>query len=343
MKQLLILVLLISLVGCNNQSNNHEVGDTDTKKFKTTGKLERFDPSLDEIISKDAQAEIIAEGFDWSEGCLWIESNNMLIFSDVPQNKIYKWTEANGQEVYLTPSGYTGSEPSNRKEPGSNGLTLDNDGHLILCQHGDRRVARMDAPLNDPKPIFITIGDNYNGKKFSSPNDCIVSSTGEVYLTDPPYGLPEQSDTDPIKEIPFNGVYKVKTDGTIILLADSISRPNGIALFPGEKRLLVASSDPEKPDWYVWDVDGDKLVNGKIFYSAKGDDISWNGLPDGLKIDKNGNVFATGPGGLYIFNSEGKKLGMFRFDNATSNCALSPDQQTLYITNDMYVLRVKLR
>lgn len=343
MKRLSIFILVTAFVSCNSQSNNKSVSTSEKSNYKTIGNLEKYDDALDAIVSKDAKAEIIAEGFDWSEGSLWIDKLQMLLFSDVPVNTIYKWTEEKGKEVYLTPSGYTGTAPSNRKEPGSNGLTLDEQGNLILCQHGDRRVSRMDAPLENPAPKFVPIADNYNGKKFSSPNDCIVSSTGETYFTDPPYGLPTQSDNDPLREQPFNGVYKVKKDGTVILLTDSVSKPNGIALFPGEKRLLVASSDPKAPNWYVWDLDGDKLINGKIFFSAAGYDKSWKGLPDGFKIDNQGNVFATGPGGLYIFNSDGKKLGMFRFDNATSNCALSPDQKTLYITNDMYVLRVKLR
>jgi gluconolactonase len=180
------------------------------------------------------------------------------------------------------------------------------------------------------------------GKRFNSPNDAVFNSQGELFFTDPPYGL-EKNISDPKKEIPFQGIYKVKKDGTIILLTDSITRPNGIAFFPGEKKLLVANSDFQKPNWYVFDVNGDELTNGKMFYNGSFREKSWKGLPDGLKIDKNGNVFATGPGGVYIFNSEGKKLGMIRLDEATSNCALSPDEKILYVTNDMYVLRIKLR
>ena len=345
MKRLFLISFILSLMACNSESSaGGSASETnDTSKYKTIGSFERYDPALDAIVSKEAKAEIIAEGFEWSEGSLWIAKHNMLLFSDVPMNTIYKWTEEKGKEVYLKPSGYTGSEPSTSKEPGSNGLTLDENGNLVLCQHGDRKVSRMDAPLNKPESKFVTIADKFNEKRFSSPNDCVVSSAGEVYFTDPPYGLPTQSDNDPLREQPYNGVYKVKKDGTVILMADSVSKPNGIALFPGEKRLLVASSDPRKPNWYVWDIDGDKLINGKIFFSAAGYDRSWRGLPDGFRIDSKGNVYATGPGGLYIFNSEGKKLGMLRLNDATSNCALSPDEKILYITNDMYVLRVKLR
>ncbi|MGZ8525258.1 MAG: SMP-30/gluconolactonase/LRE family protein, partial [Chitinophagaceae bacterium] len=183
----------------------------------------------------------------------------------------------------------------------------------------------------------------YMGKRFSSPNDAVYNKAGELFFTDPPYGLPTQGDKDPQKEISFNGVYKVKKDGTVILLVDSITRPNGIAFFPGEQKLIVACSDPEKPNWYVYDVQGDSLTNGRIFYSEADRDKSLPGLPDGLKIDKNGNVFATGPGGINIFNRDGKKLGLLKLENSTSNCALSPDEKTLYITNDMYVLKLKMR
>ncbi len=332
MRHIFSLLILLAMISCNNKEQN-----------KTTGTIEKSDPALDSIIAVNAGAEIIAEGFEWSEGPLWIEKEKMLLFSDVPANTIYKWTKAKGKEVYLKPSGYTGSVPSTCKEPGSNGLLLDANGSLVLCQHGDRRMARMDAALNTPESKFITIADTYAGKKLSSPNDAVYSSAGELYFTDPPYGLSTQNDSDPKKEISFNGVYKVKKDGTIVLLADSITRPNGIAFFPGEERVVVACSDPDKPNWYVFDVSGDSLINGKIFYSAAGHDKKWKGLPDGLKIDSKGNVFATGPGGLYIFNSNGKLLGMLKLENATSNCALSPDEKTLYITNDMYVLRFKMR
>lgn len=336
MRTVTSLITVITLLACNsNQQNAHSI-------MKTTGSIEKFDASLDNIISPGTKAEIIAEGFEWSEGPLWIEKHKMLIFSDVPMNTVFKWTEDKGKEIYLKPSGYTGATPSECKEPGSNGLLLDADGNLVLCQHGNRQMARMDAPLDKPESKFVTLADKFNGKKFSSPNDAVYNSSGELFFTDPPYGLKTQDDTDPLKEQPHNGVYKVKKNGEVILLVDSITRPNGIAFFPGEKRLLVASSDPAKPNWYVFDVKGDTLTNGKIFYSAVNESKGIRGLPDGLKIDKNGNVFATGPGGVYIFNSEGKVLGKIKLDEASSNCALTPDEKTLYITNDMYVLRINI-
>lgn len=338
MRAILAVLILITFAACNNSKKQEPEKE---KTITTMGTLEKYDDGLDYIIHANATVEKIAEGFDWSEGPLWVEEYKMLLFSDVPQNTIYKWTAEKGKEVYLTPSGYTGSVKRGG-EMGSNGLALDNEGRLVLCQHGNRQMARMDAPLNEPQPKFITIADKYKGKRFSSPNDAVYNSQGELFFTDPPYGLEKQAD-DPKKETPWNGVYKVKKDGTVILLVDSISRPNGIILFPGEQQILISSSDPEKPNWYLYDIKGDALVNGKIFHSAAGADKSWKGLPDGLKMDKGGNIFASGPGGIYIFSIHGKKLGLLRLEHPASNCAISADQKTLYITNDMYVLKYKMR
>jgi len=331
MKKHFIILLLAALAVCAN------------KKYQFVGRVEKLDPSLDSIISADATPEIIAEGMDWSEGPLWIEKSKMLLFSDVPQNTIYKWTEQKGKEVYLTPSGYTDTVKRGG-ETGSNGLALDNNGHLVLTQCGNRQIALMDAPLDKPAAKFKTIANAYKGMKFNSPNDVIVSSKGEIYFTDPPYGL-EKGMKDPKKETPFQGVYKIKRTGEVILLTDSIARPNGIVLLPGEKTLLVANSDPAKPNWYAFDIAGttDSLTNARIFYSTAGSEKGLKGLPDGMKVDRMGNLFASGPGGIWIFNKAGKLAGKIRVPEATSNCSLSGDEKTLYITNDMYVLRVKMR
>lgn len=304
--------------------------------------MEFDNDALKKIVSPDAKAEIIASGFRWSEGPLWIEKHGMLLFSDVPTNTIYKWTPQNGKEVYLKPSGYTGTVERGG-EMGSNGLLLDKDGRLVLCQHGDRRMAIMDAPLDQPQAKFITIADNYQGKRISSPNDAAYAPNGELYFTDPPYGLPGRGDNDPTKETAFNGVYKVKKNGEVVLLIDSLSRPNGIAFFPGGKKVLVANSDPRKPNWYVYDVKGDALVNGKLFYSGSNGGRGPQGIPDGFKIDKKGNVYSSGPGGVYFFNSKGEKLGMLKLPGATSNVSLSGDEKTLYITNGGNVVRFQMR
>jgi gluconolactonase len=343
MKYLIVSAVLLASFSCTKKDKEAaapEQAATETEA-KTIGSIERNDPALDAIIKADASVEIIAEGFEWSEGPLWIEDQKALLFSDVPTNTIYKWTEEKGKETYLTPSGRTGSMPYSN-EPGSNGLTFNSEGKLVLCQHGDRRVSIMDAPLDNPQPKFISIADNYQGKKLNSPNDAVFNSKGDLFFTDPPYGLPKQAD-DPTKETPFYGVYKV-TNGKVTLITDSISRPNGIALFPGEKTLIVASSDEKKPIWYTFDFeDNGTVTNAKIFHDATEVSKTEKGSPDGLKIDKQGNVFATGPGGVWIFNRDGKVLGKIKIRELTSNCALTPDEKTLFVTADMYVLRVRLR
>jgi len=309
---------------------------------KTMGSFEQIHPGVKEIISSDAKIEIIAEGFDWSEGPLWIEESRMLLFSDIPENSIFKWTAEKGKELYLKPSGYTGTV-SRGGETGSNALLLNKNGQLVLCQHGDRRMAKMNAPLLQPKPDFVTIADNYKGKKFDSPNDAVYRSNGDLFFTDPPYGLEKNTD-DVLKEAPYQGVYKVSASGEVTLLTDSITRPNGIAFFPGEKSLIIANSDPLNPVWYMYDLDeNDSLVNGKIFYNAMAASKQDAGMPDGLKIDRKGNVYATGPGGVWIFNRNGQVLGKIRTDSLASNCALADDEKTLYVTADMYVLKVVLR
>jgi gluconolactonase len=266
----------------------------------------------------------------------------MLLFSDVPTNKVYKWTESKGAELYLTPSGYTG-KTARGGEMGSNGLTLSKDNKLTLCQHGNRQLAWMDAPLSDPKPVFRTIINNYQSKKFNSPNDLVYRSNGDLFFTDPPYGLEKNMD-DPLKEMPFQGVYCVKPSGEIKLLIDSITRPNGIALTPDQKTLIIANSDSTKAYWYAFDLDAnDSLIHPRIFYNAEEARLKEKGNPDGMKIDKNGTVFATGPGGVWIFDQNAKVLGRIRIPGAVSNCAFSPDEKTLYITADMFVLRLKMR
>ncbi|MEJ7769243.1 MAG: SMP-30/gluconolactonase/LRE family protein [Chitinophagaceae bacterium] len=318
----------MSTASCNNKNK--------------IGYFEKSDPKIESIIGPNASISVIAEGFEWSEGPLWIEKYKMLLFSDIPQNSIFKWTAGNGKELYLKPAGYTGSAPRGG-ETGSNGLLMDKEGRLVLCQHGDRRMAYMNAPLDAPKPIFVSLADNFQGKKLDSPNDAVYRSNGDLFFTDPPYGL-EKNALDPLKESPYQGVYKLSRDGKLTLLLDSITRPNGLAFLPGEKTLIIANSDPEKAVWYAYDLnESDTLTNGRIFYDASAVAKSEKGLPDGLKIDNNGNIFATGPGGIWIFNSSGKVLGKIRINELTSNCAFADDYKTLYVTADMYVLKVHLR
>jgi len=307
-------------------------------KPMTLGTIERKDPKFDELIPKDATIEILAGGFDWSEGPVWVKDGGFLLFSDIPKNMIWKWSAKDGLKEYLKQSGYTGAEKFTGKEPGANGLALDKDGKLILCQHGDRRVSR----LVDGK--FVTLVDKYMGKRLNSPNDLAFKSNGDLYFTDPPYGLPKIME-DPGKELDFQGVYRLTPKGELTLLTKEMTRPNGIAFSPDEKTLYVANSDPEKANWMAFPVNADgTLGKGKQFF----DTTAWvkekkPGLPDGMKVDAAGNVFATGPGGVIVFDKDGKHLGTLATGVPTANCGWGDDGSTLYITADKQLVRVKTK
>lgn len=305
------------------------------------GSIEFIAPELGSLIKKEAKIEVLAEGCTFTEGPLWLEKEKMLLFSDIPANTIYKWTEAKGKEVYLKPAGYTGAEPRGGFL-GPNGLYKTKDGKLWICQHGDRRIASMDAPLDAPKPNFSTVTGTYNGKKLNSPNDFFMAANGDLYFTDPAYGF-EKGFNDPKKELAFQGVYRMDKSGNIKLLIDSIQAPNGIGIFPDGKTLLVANTQGKGRGWYVYDLASDgSLQNGRVFYNPGS--IREPGGCDGFKIDKKGNVFAAGPGGIWIFTKEGKLIGKIKVNNLTAaNCALTPNGKTLYITATQYLLRVKMR
>ena len=304
--------------------------------------IERMHPGLDAVVDLKAKIDVIADGFEWVEGPVWIEKEKMLLFSDVMRNSIYKWTAQKGATLYLKPSGYT--QPALRgEELGSNGLAVNAQGRLVLCQHGDRRLAVMNAATADPQPQFTTLAGSYNGKKFNSPNDLAIKSNGDIYFTDPPYGL-EKGPQDPARELSYQGVYRVAKNGAVTLLIDSLTRPNGIAFFPGEKSLLIANSDPQQPHWYIYDLNGQGgLVNGRIFFNGTAIFQKEPRSPDGIKINRKGIVFAPGPGGVWIIDKEGKALGRIKTGIITSNCAFTADQRTLFITADHCVLKVALK
>lgn len=303
----------------------------------TIGSIDKKSDKLDQLLAADAKMEKLAEGFDWSEGPVWDAKAGRLLFSDVPQNVVYQWSPKGGLSEYVRPSGYTGTTPRGG-EPGSNGLTLDANGTLVLCQHGDRRVAKYRPNAKS----FATVADKYEGKRFNSPNDLCYDKAGNLFFTDPPYGLPKNVD-DPTKEIAFQGVYKVSKDGKVTLLTKEMTRPNGVALSPDEKTLYVANSDPKQAIWKAFPINADgTLGEGKVLFDATslvGKDNK--GLPDGLKVDSKGNLWATGPGGVLIFSPDGTHLGTLRTGEATANVAFGDDGSTLYITADMYLVRIK--
>ncbi|HEY5907842.1 MAG TPA: SMP-30/gluconolactonase/LRE family protein, partial [Vicinamibacteria bacterium] len=291
-------------------------------------KIVRASAALDTLLARDAVVEKLADGYQWTEGPLWDKTNARLLFSDIPGNRIIAWAAGKGAAEWLKPSGYTGSAPFTGREPGSNGLAFDAKGDLILCQHGDRRLARRGG---DGK--FTTLADRYEGKRLNSPNDLNIRPNGDILFTDPPYGLPGTF-TDPARELPFTGVYRRGTDGKVTLLVKDMTAPNGIGVSPDGKTLYVANSDPKRAIWMVFPLREDGTVGeGRVFF----DSTSWvgkerPGLPDGLKVDVAGNVFATGPGGVIIFNAKGEHLGTIETGVPTANCAFGDDGRTLYIT-----------
>lgn len=301
------------------------------------GKIIYEDPSFEKMLPKDARIEVLASGFEWSEGPVWVKDGDYLLFSDVPKNKIHKWDEKTGLSVFLEPSGYTGRGVYS-DEPGSNGLIIDNKGRLVSCEHGDRRIAAMPLQVGGK----VTLANHFEGKRFNSPNDVVQHSNGDYYFTDPPYGLAKKHE-DPTREIPQFGVYRIQKDGKVTMQVSDLSRPNGLAFSPDGKTLYVAQSDPEKAIWMAYPIDANgNAGKGKLIYDATGMvKKGIPGLPDGLKIDKDGNLWSSGPGGMIILSPAGKLLGRIEMGELTSNCAWGNDGSTLYMTVDGYLCRVK--
>ena len=329
-------IILLSLVADRTEAQTATAKVNN--KYPTLGSIERKDPRLDALIPKDARVEQIAEGFDWSEGPVWDVAGKRLLFSDVPMNVVYQWTEAGGVKEFLKPSGYTGSTPR-KGEPGSNGLTFDSKKDLVLMQHGDRRVSALRT--QNGKTGFVSLAEKFEGKKFNSPNDGTFDSKGNFFFTDPPYGLMKLND-DPTKEIPFNGVYRLSNDNKLTLLTKEVAFPNGIALSPDEKTLYVASSDFKKAIWMAYPLKDDGTLGpGRVFADVTKDVGKAPGLPDGMKVDAAGNLFATGPGGILIFAPDGTHLGTLKTGQATANCNWGEDGSVLYITADMFIGRIQ--
>ncbi|MBO0323124.1 SMP-30/gluconolactonase/LRE family protein [Muricauda sp. CAU 1633] len=324
MKKLVLLILGISL-GCTAQEKTRKLV-VENEKFY-------------DYVDKDAEIEVLAEGFTWSEGPVWVKEGGFLLFSDVPQNTIFKWKDGEGLTEFLKPSGYTGILPYSR-EPGSNGLTINNDGELVASEHGDRRITRM--PLVGGGKF--TLADTWEGKRFNSPNDVVQASNGTYYFTDPPYGLPKQQDSE-IREIDAFGVYKIGTDGSVEMVISNLNRPNGVALSPDEKLLYVAQSDFNAPYIMAYNIQDDGSVDeGTVFFDAKTImKPGLRGLPDGLKVAKDGTIFSTGPGGVLVITQEGEYLGTIETGQPTANCAWGDDGSVLYMTANNFLMRIKTK
>jgi gluconolactonase len=301
-------------------------------------RIERLDPRFDSLIARDAVVEKVADGIEWAEGPLWDAAEHSLLFSDVPQNGVFRW--APGREIVqvISNSGYTGTGRFQGREPGSNGLVFDRDGRLVMCQHGDRRIVRR-----EPDGSVTVLADRYNGKRLNSPNDLVYRSNGDLYFTDPPFGLPGTF-TDPAKEVSFQGVYRVTAAGSVTAVITDLGAPNGIGFSPDEKTLYVSNAQNERPIWMAYRVRADgNLEGGRLFAEARQWVGPGEGVPDGLKVDRAGNVFAAGPGGIHVFAPDGTRLGRIITGVPTGNLAWGEDGSELFIAANHWILRVRTK
>ena len=296
------------------------------------GTILRVDPRVDALVPPDARIEKLAEGFTFIEGPVWIRSESRLLFSDVRGNEIYQWTEADGASTFIDPV-FEGDR-TGRRSISSNGLTLDAEGRLIICEHGNRRISRLEA--DGTRSVVV---EQFEGGQLNSPNDAVYASDGSLYFTDPPYGL-EGLEESPMRELDFNGVYRLNSDGELELLVRDQTRPNGIALSPDEQTLYVANSDAENMVWMAYDLDDEGASNGRVFYDVN--DQTAAGAADGMKVDRAGNLFATGPGGVWIIAPDGTHLGTISTSEVTANVAWGDDGRTLYMTASTGLYRIRL-
>ena len=302
------------------------------------GSVERMDPALDRLLDKDAAMMPLVEGLTWSEGPVWLPHEGQLAFSDVPVNVSYTWSEEAGLGVLFAPSGYTG-ESDGEKHEGSNGMTLDEQGRLLVCQHGDRRVVRVEGRCG-----FKTLATRFEGKRFNSPNDLRCDRGGAIYFTDPPYGLTGPSQKP---DLPNCGVFRIAPDGAVSLITRELNRPNGIELSGDEKTLYVASSDPAYPVILAFPLQADGSAGpSRVLFDARS--IAGrggkSGAMDGMAVDAEGNLWAAGPGGIVIVSAEGKHLGTLLTGRATANCTFGgSDGRWLFITAGDLLLRIRTK
>ena len=327
--------LTLSLLGMSIVA----AGAACSAEIATLGRIDRLDPAFDRLVDQDAVIEMLAANrFEWAEGPVWDRAHERMLFSDVPRNMIWEWSQRSGLKKFLEPSGYTGAATFTGREPGSNGLAFNRAGELVMCQHGDRRIAKRVGGK------FVTLADRYAGKRLNSPNDLAIRSNGDVYFTDPPYGLPKQT-ADPGRELNFQGVYRVTAKGELQLLTRELNRPNGLAFSADEQTLYVANSEPEKAVLMAYPVKPDgSLGNGRVFFDVTAAVSEQRpGVPDGLKVSTDGTVWASGPGGVLVYSSQGKHLGTLATGVATANLAFGDDGSTLYLTADKSLVRVRTR
>lgn len=312
--------------------------------------IQKLDPVMDQLIDPNSAVERVATGFNkWTEGPVWTHAQSLL-FAEIPANSIIQWRPGQSASVFLHPSGYKGSEPFRGPEPGSNGMTVDSKGRLTVAGHAKRDVWRMETL--DPKATITILADTFDGKPLNSPNDLVYKSDGSLYFTDPPYGLPTQRDDDPEKKLTVNGVYRIRgalshaagapaDHAQLELLIKDLPRPNGIAFSPDEKTLYVSNSGPAK--WMRYSVKPDGTIGeGKVLFDASAE--KGVGGPDGIKVDRNGNLWGSGPGGVWILSPAGKHLGTIPVPERVGNVAWGDqDGKTLYIVASTSVYRIRTK
>ena len=324
----LFFLIIVSLVIMN------------TKGQQTVDSVEFLDPKMEVFFDKDTKIEVLADGFTWAEGPVWVSKLNGVVFTDVPNNKAYLWTKKDGLSLFLSPSGMTNHAPHSTDE-GANGLTLDNEGNLILCQHGNRAVSKLKNWSFDT-PEYEILVDHFEGKWLNSPNDLAINQKGEIFFTDPPYGLKDQ-DRDALKELDFNGIYKWSEDNGLVLLDKSLSRPNGIALSNDEKTVYISNSDSQHSIIAAFDLENGLLKNKRTFFDGSVLAQTRQGLFDGLRVHSSGVVFATGPGGVLVLDESGKHLGTVMPGKSTANCGFDAQEDYLYLTSTDVLARIKLK
>ena len=333
MKNLLFTIIIFNILSCSNSVKNND-------------SIVVYDDSILNIIDKEAEIQYIVDSLTVAEGPLWDENSSSLLFTQVPKNQIYKWNEQEGFDVYISPSGFTNYAPviPNIGLSGANGLTFDNDGNLIIAQHGDRRLSKIEN-TQTTNPNFTTIVDNYEGNRFNSPNDVVVSSNGDIFFTDPTYGFMNLSDwsfDESVKELDFSGVYKFSTESGIELVSNELDLPNGLALSNDERYLYVNSSNTAEAP-IILKIDLENENKSDLFFDGTELAKEFPGNFDGLKIHSSGNIFTTGPNGILVLSPDGELLANIKFKDMLTNCAFDSDENYLYVTGFSFVARIALK